>query len=230
MHLLYMRCDSSISCLRLRLAKCAAITCPASSLKLVLSQAVPLYLSEISPAHARGTLNIMFQMATTIGIWAAQWINYGTKDMHPHGWRLSVGLAIVPGLILFLGSLIIPDTPNSLVLRGKVEQARRTLERVRGTAAVDAEFADIVEAVENGQKVNKFAIFQRKYRPVLVSNNFCPVFVWFAQLNFDVARGASCPIALICIGPLNCHSLSRVQCYLQLLLMCSNLGLLIMRY
>ena len=89
--------------------------------------------------------------------------------MHPNGWRLSVGLAIVPALILFLGSLIIPDTPNSLVYRGKIEQARRTLERVRGTPNVDAEFADIVEAVENGKHVNKFAIFQKKYRPVLVS-------------------------------------------------------------
>ena len=135
----------------------------------VALQAVPLYLSEIAPAHARGTLNIMFQMATTIGIWVAQWINYGTQNMHPHGWRLSVGLAIVPALILFLGSLIIPDTPNSLVHRGKIEQARRTLERVRGTPNVDAEFADIVEAVDLGKNVNKMAIFQRKYRPVLVS-------------------------------------------------------------
>ena len=137
-------------------------------------QAVPLYLSEIAPAHARGTLNIMFQMATTIGIWVAQWINYGTQNMHPHGWRLSVGLAIVPALILFLGSLIIPDTPNSLVSRGKIEQARRTLERVRGTSNVDAEFADIVEAVDASRSVNKMAIFQRKYRPVLVSLSALP--------------------------------------------------------
>ena len=136
----------------------------------MLLQAVPLYLSEISPAHARGTLNIMFQMATTIGIWVAQWINYGTQHMAVNrGWRLSVGLAIVPALILFLGSLIIPDTPNSLVQRGKIEQARRTLERVRGTPHVDAEFADIVEAVENSRNVSKGAIFQKKYRPVLVS-------------------------------------------------------------
>ena len=151
-------------------------------------QAVPLYLSEISPAHARGTLNIMFQMATTIGIWAAQWINYGTQHMHPHGWRLSMGLAIVPGLILFLGSLIIPDTPNSLVNRGKVEQARRTLERVRGTAAVDAEFADIVEAVENGKRVNKFAIFQKKYRPVLVRKLLFGMTIWSSRLLFNAAQ------------------------------------------
>ena len=89
--------------------------------------------------------------------------------MHPHGWRLSVGLAIVPALMLFLGSLIIPDTPNSLVKRGYVEKARLTLECVRGTPDVEAEFADIVEANENSKNINKFAIFQKKYRPVLVS-------------------------------------------------------------
>ena len=30
-------------------------------------QAVPLYLSEMAPPQLRGGLNIMFQMATTIG-------------------------------------------------------------------------------------------------------------------------------------------------------------------
>ena len=130
---------------------------------------MPLYLSEIAPAHARGALNVTFQLATTIGIWVAQWINYGTQNMHPNGWRLSVGLAIVPALMLFLGSIIIPETPNSLVKRGYVEKARQTLERVRGTPDVEAEFADIVEANDNSKNINKFAIFQKKYRPVLVS-------------------------------------------------------------
>ena len=168
-------------------------------------QAVPLYLSEIAPAHARGTLNIMFQMATTIGIWVAQWINYGTQNMHPHGWRLSVGLAIVPALILFLGSLIIPDTPNSLVARGKIEQARRTLERVRGTPNVDAEFADIVEAVDASRSVNKMAIFQRKYRPVLVSLYAMPslltsVFVHSLALPCPVCMSTLLPCVLHCAG------------------------------
>ena len=40
------------------------------------TQAVPLYLSEIAPVHIRGQLNIMFQLSITIGILAAQIINY----------------------------------------------------------------------------------------------------------------------------------------------------------
>ena len=32
------------------------------------NQAVPLFLNEMSPTHLRGAFNIMFQLATTIGI------------------------------------------------------------------------------------------------------------------------------------------------------------------
>lgn len=39
------------------------------------NQAVPLFLNEMSPAHLRGAFNIMFQLATTIGIILAQLVN-----------------------------------------------------------------------------------------------------------------------------------------------------------
>ena len=40
-------------------------------------QAVPMYLSEMSPATLRGSLNICFQLATAFGILIANCINYG---------------------------------------------------------------------------------------------------------------------------------------------------------
>jgi len=40
----------------------------------VTVQATPLYLSEMAPFHLRGALNIMFQLAVTLGIFAAQLI------------------------------------------------------------------------------------------------------------------------------------------------------------
>jgi sugar porter (SP) family MFS transporter len=149
------------------------------------NQAVPLYLSEIAPPQTRGTLNVLFQMATTIGIWVSQWINYGTQHWTTHGWRLSLGLAIVPALILFLGSLVIPDTPNSLVYRGQAEKARRVLERVRGTSAVDAEFEDIVEAcqIANAVEGKWRELFSRRYRPQLTASVLIPFFQQFTGIN-----------------------------------------------
>jgi hypothetical protein len=61
----------------------------------LMAQGVPLYLSEMAPAHLRGGLNMMFQLATTLGIFTANLINYGTQNIKPWGWRLSLGLASV---------------------------------------------------------------------------------------------------------------------------------------
>ncbi|KAL0372851.1 UNVERIFIED_CONTAM: Sugar transport protein 10 [Sesamum calycinum] len=44
------------------------------------NQSVPVYLSEMAPPKLRGALNIGFQMATTIGIFAANLVNYGTAQ------------------------------------------------------------------------------------------------------------------------------------------------------
>jgi hypothetical protein len=42
-----------------------------------IMQACPLYLSELAPAHLRGSFNICFQLATAVGILAANCLNYG---------------------------------------------------------------------------------------------------------------------------------------------------------
>jgi hypothetical protein len=52
---------------------------PPPLLLLLLLQATPLYLSEMAPYNLRGALNILFQLAVTIGIFVAQLINYGTQ-------------------------------------------------------------------------------------------------------------------------------------------------------
>ncbi|KAM7257153.1 hypothetical protein ACFE04_012894 [Oxalis oulophora] len=134
------------------------------------NQAVPLYLSEIAPAKIRGAINQLFQLTTCIGILIANLINYGTNKLHPWGWRLSLGLATVPATVMFLGGLFLPETPNSLVEQGKLDEAKTVLEKIRGTKNIEAEFADLVEASEAAQAVkNPFQnLLKRKNRPQLV--------------------------------------------------------------
>ncbi|CAN1328128.1 Sugar transport protein 7 [Linum perenne] len=64
------------------------------------NQAVPLYLSEMAPTHLRGALNMLFQLATTLGIFLANMVNYGTQKLEPWGWRLSLGLAAFPAFFM----------------------------------------------------------------------------------------------------------------------------------
>ncbi|KAH7851626.1 hypothetical protein Vadar_014446 [Vaccinium darrowii] len=134
------------------------------------NQAVPLYLSEMAPAKIRGAVNQLFQLTTCLGVLVANFINYGTNHIHPWGWRLSLGLATVPATLMFVGGLFLPETPNSLVEQGKLDEGRRVLERVRGTKNVDAEFADLVDASTAAQAIkHPFRnLLKRKNRPQLI--------------------------------------------------------------
>ena len=149
------------------------------------TQATPLYLSEMAPFHLRGALNIMFQLAVTVGILGAQLINYGTQYIQPYGWRISLALGGVPALILFLGSIFLPDTPNSLIERGHPEEGRRVLEKIRGTRDVDAELEDILEAVSVAQSIKRPAttIFRRRYWPQLCISIMIPIFQQWTGIN-----------------------------------------------
>ncbi|KAK4280925.1 hypothetical protein QN277_012477 [Acacia crassicarpa] len=139
------------------------------------NQAVPLYLSEMSPAKIRGAVNQLFQLTTCLGILVATLVNYGTEKFHPWGWRLSLGLATVPATFMFIGGVLCPETPNSLVEQGRTEEARAILEKIRGTINVDAEFEDMIEASREAQAIkNPFQnLLLRRNRPQLVIGGIC---------------------------------------------------------
>ncbi|RVW75730.1 Sugar transport protein 8 [Vitis vinifera] len=112
------------------------------------NEAVPLFLSEIAPVQHRGAVNILFQLFITIGILFANLVNYGASKIHPWGWRLSLGLASLPAAFLFVGSVVIIETPTSLVERNQESQGLSTLKKIRGVEDVDAEFEQIKMACE----------------------------------------------------------------------------------
>ncbi|KAH7662333.1 Sugar/inositol transporter protein [Dioscorea alata] len=150
------------------------------------NQSVPVYLSEMAPARLRGMLNMAFQLMITIGILVASLINYGTaKIKGGWGWRISLALAAVPAAIITLGSLFLPDTPNSLIERGYDEKARNMLRRIRGTDDITLEYNDLVAASEESKAVKHpwRNIIQRKYRAQLTMVIFIPFFQQFTGIN-----------------------------------------------
>ncbi|KAG6392257.1 hypothetical protein SASPL_146471 [Salvia splendens] len=150
------------------------------------NQSVPLYLSEMAPYKYRGALNIGFQLSITTGILAANVLNYGfAKIKGGWGWRLSLGGAMVPALIITVGSLVLPETPNSLIERGSQEKARSELRKIRGVSDVDEEFNDLVAASAASKKVDDpwRNLLQRKYRPHLTMAVMIPFFQQFTGIN-----------------------------------------------
>ncbi|KAL1365037.1 sugar carrier protein C [Arachis hypogaea] len=150
------------------------------------NQSVPLYLSEMAPYKYRGALNIGFQLSITVGILVANVLNYFfAKIKGGWGWRLSLGGAMVPALIITIGSLVLPDTPNSMIERGEHEKARQQLRKVRGVEDIDEEFNDLIAASEESKKVEHpwRNLLQRKYRPHLTMAIMIPFFQQFTGIN-----------------------------------------------
>ncbi|KAI3715464.1 hypothetical protein L6452_22447 [Arctium lappa] len=150
------------------------------------NQAVPVFLSEIAPTRIRGGLNILFQLNVTIGILFANLVNYGTAQIEGGwGWRLSLGLAGIPAGLLTLGALLVVDTPNSLIERGKLEEGKAVLKRIRGTDNVEPEYLELVEASRIAKEIkHPFRnLLMRKNRPQLIIAVALQFFQQFTGIN-----------------------------------------------
>eukprot|EP00891_Asterochloris_glomerata_P007570 jgi/Astpho2/7570/Aster-02476 len=143
-----------------------------------------IYTAEVAPPRWRGPLNALVQCGTITGIVVASAINIGTINLY-WGWRISLGLAAIPGTILLLGGLFLPETPNSLVERGHFDKGRQVLRRIRGTQDVDVEFETIVLANEvTKTAANPWrAIFKRHNRPQLILAIAMPFFQQWSGVN-----------------------------------------------
>ncbi|XP_062101270.1 sugar transport protein 5 [Humulus lupulus] len=150
------------------------------------NQAAPVYLSEVAPPKWRGAFNTGFQFFIGIGVVASNCINYGTAH-HNWGWRLSLGLAMVPSAIMTTGALMISDTPSSLVERGKLPEAKLSLLKARGKDSdVEAELAELVKCSEIAKAAGRapfLTILERQYRPHLVMAIGIPFFQQVTGIN-----------------------------------------------
>ncbi|XP_057796340.1 sugar carrier protein C-like [Salvia miltiorrhiza] len=153
------------------------------------NQSVPLYLSEMAPYKYRGALNIGFQLCVTLGILVANLLNFGFNKINGgFGWRLSLGGAAIPAIIVIIGALVISDTPTFMIECDEHDKARSKLRRIRGVADVDQEFKDLVlasEASKNTEHPWK-NLFKKKYRFYLMMGIAIPFFQGLSGINVIV--------------------------------------------
>ena len=155
--------------------------------------AAPAYVTEISPADKRGRLVAMYQFNIVFGILIAYLSNFifSNLDLGANTWRWMLGVQVVPAAIYTLMVLGIPMSPRWLVMKGRIEDARKVL------AVINPE-ADINELVASAQKDGgkKESLLLKKYRlPVLLAfliaffNQMSGInaFLYYAPRIFEIA-------------------------------------------
>lgn len=122
----------------------------------IASISTPMYIAEITPAHLRGRMVSVNQIAIVGGIALTAFMNYFIAHSQgdpsqPHlqawltntGWRWMFALGLVPALLFAALLFRIPESPRWLVERQRETEARTILAHVAGPAFADTETAAI---------------------------------------------------------------------------------------
>lgn len=117
----------------------------------IASFTAPLYLAEVAPEYIRGAMVSLYQLMITIGILVA--FLSDTAFSYSGNWRWMLGVIALPGVLFLVGVSLLPDSPRWLMMRGRKEEAREVLLRLRGDPAiVSREAADIEEQLKTPQR------------------------------------------------------------------------------
>ena len=94
---------------------------------------VPLYISETAPSEIRGLLNTLPQFTGSLGMFFSYCMVFGMSLMKAPSWRIMLGVLSIPSLIYFaLTLLFLPESPRWLVSKGRMLEAKKVLQRLRG--------------------------------------------------------------------------------------------------
>jgi MFS transporter, SP family, sugar:H+ symporter len=142
---------------------------------------VPLYLSEIAPTEIRGAISSLNQLMIVGGILVAYLVNAVLASSE--AWRVMLGLAAVPSLVLLVGMLFMPETPRFLVRAGEEDEAREVLEDVRDDGRQDNELEDIRTIESEADEGGLRALGAAWVRPALLVAIGLAVFQQLVGIN-----------------------------------------------
>lgn len=118
---------------------------------------VPVYIAEVVPPDVRGTLLSMEIFFTVAGQATAGVFNAILASCNAKLWRLSMGIAALPALFVFIVFYLLPETPRWLIQQGDFEAASRVLAKLRNSttdsAEVRAELEVLCKAISQDREI-----------------------------------------------------------------------------
>ena len=95
--------------------------------------AVPAYLAELAPSAHRGAIVQVYEVMLCLGMISAMVMDWALSGP---GWRWMVVIPSIPGSVMALSLLLLPESPRWLVMRGRLDEALQILRLVSGSDKV----------------------------------------------------------------------------------------------
>jgi SP family xylose:H+ symportor-like MFS transporter len=143
----------------------------------------PMYIAEISPAAVRGRNVAINQLTVVIGILVTNLVNYFLADKGVDAWRWMFGLGVVPSAIFLIGVVWLPESPRWLIKAGKVDQAKKVLNKIGSQLFVQQTFKAIEQSMVGAEKQSYKAVFEKSVRPAVIVGITLAVFQQFCGIN-----------------------------------------------
>ncbi|OVA13215.1 Sugar/inositol transporter [Macleaya cordata] len=129
----------------------------------------PVYIAEISPTIARGSLTSFPEIFINLGILLGYVSNYVFSGFSVHtSWRIMLGVGILPSVFIGFALFIIPESPRWLVMQNRVDEARAVLLKTNeNESEVEERLTEILAAagMGNAEKSEEKAVWRELLSP-----------------------------------------------------------------
>lgn len=142
----------------------------------------PVFLAEASPTRIRGSLLVLYQVVTVIGIIAGYLVAWAVAPTR--SWRVMLGVATIPALLVLPVLLRLPETARWHMMQGRREKAREALCALDPAADPDAELGKIAGALadEHGTRLSDL-VAEMTRAPYLRATLFVAGLGFFVQIT-----------------------------------------------
>lgn len=110
------------------------------------SVVVPAYLGETSPPAWRGFVVELYEVSLVFGMLLSSAVDYALAGSGPNDWRWMVGIPTIPGFLLCVGPILLPESPRWLVMKNREGEALVVLHQIRhapGAVSNDASTPEV---------------------------------------------------------------------------------------
>jgi sugar porter (SP) family MFS transporter len=148
------------------------------------SVAVPVYISEITPAHNRGKLVALYQFNIVFGILIAYLSNYWIGlTFEVNAWRWMLGVEAIPAAIYLLLVTGVPESPRWLLLKkGLEEKAHVLLTQLYPKENIEKMISEIKNSVSKDAGADTF--FSKRFRFPIMLAFLLAFFNQWSGINF----------------------------------------------
>jgi SP family xylose:H+ symportor-like MFS transporter len=159
------------------------------------SMVSPMYIAEVSPSEMRGRLVSSYQLAIVIGILIVFFVNYLIADFGNEewvvktGWRWMFASEILPAALFFSLIFTVPNSPRWLVIKNKIDEARKVLLSIRKAEIAEHELRDIQSSLESEQSIKSHSLMAKGVPMIVIIGVLLAFFQQVTGINVIMYYG-----------------------------------------